>query len=59
MNITVAKQYSKKNSLLVTNLRTSNPFKSEAQTIYENKKEKEMKEVKREIARTSLDTLNI
>ena len=59
MNITVAKQNSKRSSSISTNFKTSNPFKPEAKTIYENTKEKEMKEVRKEIARASLETLNI
>ena len=59
MNITVAKQNSKRSSSISTNFKTSNRFKPEAKTIYENKKEKEMKEVRKEIARASLETLNI
>ena len=47
MNITVAKQNSKRSSSISTNFKTSNPFKPEGKTIYENKKEKEMKEVRK------------
>lgn len=55
MNISVTKQYSKKN-LISINLKTTNPYRSYADSEYDKKKLKEKKEVHEQILRVSLQT---
>lgn len=55
MNISVTKQYSKKN-LISINLKTTNPYKSYADSEYDKKKQKEKKEIHEQILRVSLQT---
>ena len=55
MNISVTKQYSKKN-LISINLKTANPYRSYADSEYDKKKLKEKKEVHEQILRVSLQT---
>mgnify|MGYP007069848620 FL=1 len=54
MNITEAKMSSKRTVTLETNLRGYNPYKSEAESEYDKKKEEQHKKVHQEIARASL-----
>lgn len=56
MNISVTKQYSKKN-LISINLKTTNPYRSYADSEYDKKKLKEKKEVHEQILRVSLQTI--
>lgn len=55
MNISVTKQYSKKN-LISINLKTTNSYKSYADSEYDKKKQKEKKEIHEQILRVSLQT---
>ena len=54
MNLTEAKMYTKKTSTIITNPRGYNPYKSPAQSIYEQKKAEEKKRVHEEILRAAL-----
>ena len=54
MNITVAKLNNKKTSTVYGNPRGFNPFKSQAESIYDKKKAEEKKKVHNEILRASL-----
>ncbi len=56
MNISVTKKYSKKN-LISINLKTTNPYRSYADSEYDKKKLKEKKEVHEQILRVSLQTI--
>lgn len=48
------KNNNRPNALLVTNLRSSEPFKSKAKSDYEKKKEEEKKKIHNELQRTSM-----
>ena len=53
MNITIAKYNSQRSKLLNRPKKTSNPFKSEAETDYDIKKKKEKDKIMGEIVRVS------
>ena len=59
LNITTVKTTNRRGTLLTTNMPTSDPFTSDADTDYEQKKAAEKKAIHKEILRVAVQTSSI